>query len=257
MIRKCISLCVVVVLSAVLIAGCGGEKNTDPYLKVSLHQATYGPPAISKGFKYKIVDPKIVEASGHLCLVREGNVTAMIAGRSIADKIESMDKNHITFNVVKKYSPYVHFKCETVISGQDTVFISSAGSIFYPKIKNADGFHAKGYDETSLDKFKWNDTAGLKKAVDKKYAVTGKIAQVEEDGDQVWMISGGKDTELRVQNPDDSIVLVLRMLASSGGEFTGGITFVSDEDFAARRENHVSGDVTVEWVKYGDKVFSL
>lgn len=257
MIRKCISLGVVAVLSVVLVAGCSGNKNVDPYAKVSLHQATYGPPVISKGFKYKIVDPKIVEASGHLCLVREGNVTSMIAGRSIADKIESMDKDHITFNVVKKFSPYVHFKAEQVISGQDTVFISSAGTIFYPKIKKADEFRSKGYDEVSMDKFRWNDTAGLKRAVDKKYTVSGNIALVEEEGDNVWMITGGKDTTLRVQNPDDSMILVFRMLAAGKMPFDGGITFVGEEDFANRRENHISGDVTVEWVKYGDDVFSL
>jgi hypothetical protein len=257
MIRKCISLFIVAVLSTVLVAGCGGTKEVDPYAEVSLRQATYGPPVISKGYKYKIVNPQIIEASGHLCLVREGNVTTMIAGRSIADKIEAMDRSNITFNVVKKYSPYVHFKCEQVISGQDTVFISSAGSIFYPKIKKAAEFRAKDYDQTDLDKFKWNDSAGLTRAVDKKFAVTGTIARVEEDGDNVWMISGGRETTFRVQNPDDSIRMVLRMLADANMGFTGGITFVGEEEWAARRDNHISGDVTVEWVQYGDVVFSL
>jgi hypothetical protein len=257
MIRKGISLCVVVAISVFLVAGCGGEKNVDPYAKVSLRQALYGPPVISKGFKYKIVDPEIVEAAGHLCLVRDGNITSMIAGRSLAEKIEGLDKSHLTFNVVKKYSPYVHFQCEQVVSGQDTVFISSSGSILFPAIKKADEFRAKDYDETGLNHFKWNDSAGLRKARDQKFEVKGMVSQVDEDGENVWMIKGGRDTALRVVNLDDSILMVLRMLTEANMEFDGGITFNEEENWTDRRSNHVSGTVTIDWVTYGDFVFSI
>lgn len=257
MIRKGISLCVIAAISVFLVAGCGGEKTVDPYAKVSLRQALYGPPVVSKGFKYKIVDPEIVEAAGHLCLVREGNITSMIAGRSLADKIEGLDKSHITFNVVKKYSPYVHFQCEQVVSGQDTVFISASGSILFPTIKKAGEFRAKDYDEASLNTFRWNDSAGLQRSRDRKFEVKGKIALVEEDGENVWMITGGRDTALRVVNLDDSLLMVLRMLSEANMEFNGGITFNEEEEWADRRSNHVSGTVTVDWVTYGDFVFSI
>jgi len=257
MIRKGISLCVIAAISVFLVAGCGGEKNVDPYAKVSLRQALYGPPVVSKGFKYKIVNPEIVEAAGHLCLVREGNITSMIAGRSLADKIEGLDKSNITFNVVKEYSPYVHFQCEQVVSGQDTVFISASGSILYPTIKKAGEFRAKDYEETNLSSFKWNDSAGLRKARDKKYEVKGMVSQVEEDGEKVWMLTGGRDTALRVVNLDDSILMVLRMLTDANMEFDGGITFTEEEEWADRRSNHVSGTVTIDWVTYGDFVFSI
>ena len=74
---------------------------------------------ISKGFKYKLVRPEIVEAEGHLCFVREGKIIGLIAGRSIADKIEALDRNDIIFNCKKLYTPYVHYKAEEVISGAD------------------------------------------------------------------------------------------------------------------------------------------
>ncbi len=258
MVRKCISLILISVVSMVLLAGCGEEKNVDPYAQISLRQATYGPPIVSKGYKYKIVNPEIVEAAGNLCLVREGGITSMIAGRSIADKIEALDRNNITFKVVKKFSPYVHFKCDQVVSGTDTVFISSAGSIFYPTIKKADEFRARDYDDINWRNMGYNKSNGLKKAAEKKFAVTAQVALVDEDGDDVWMLTGGRDdVKFRVDDIDDTILMVLRMVSAAGIEFEGGITFDEVEEWADRKINHVSGTVTIQWIKYGDTIFSI
>jgi hypothetical protein len=244
-----------------MVAGCSGDKNTDPYAKVSLHQATYGPPVVSKQFKYKLEHPEIVEAVGHLCFVREGNVTSMISGRSIADKIESMDKSQITFNVVKEFSPYVHFRAEEVYSGADTVFISAAGSIFYPTIAKASDFKAKDYDTINWRNLEFNNSANLKRVVDEKFDVDGTISLVDEDGEMVWMIEGGRGTKFRVENVDDTLLLALRMLQNEHGDqnipFKGGITFAEIEDWADRRSNKISGSVTVEYLQYGDRVFSI
>lgn len=257
MIRKCLSLCAVAALAMVLVAGCSGNKNVDPYKQVTLREITYGPPVISKGFKYKIVNPQIVEAVGHLCFVRQGDITTMISGRSIADKIEAMDASNITFNVVKEFSPYVHFRAEEVVSGADTVFISSAGSIFYPTIKKFDDFKAKGYDDINWANVEYNKSSNLKRVAEEKFAVEGKIAQVEEDGEMVWMIEGSRGVKLRVHSLDDTILLALKMLEKSNtSEFVGGITFDEVEDWADRRSNQISGTVTINYVKYGPFVFS-
>jgi hypothetical protein len=261
MIRKCLSLCLVMAVSAVLVGGCGGDENVDPYAEISLRQATYGPPVISKGYKYKLVNPDIVSAAGHLCLVREGNVTSMISGRSIADKIEAMDKSDITFNVVKEFSPYVHFRAEEVYSGADTVFISSAGTIFYPTIKEYTEFKAKDYDEINWRNLEFNNSANLKRVVDEKFHAEGKIKQVDEEGEMVWMVEGGRGTKFRVDNVDDALLIALRLLpgvdSEEGADFVGGITFAEIEEWADRRSNQISGTVTIEYLKYGDLVFSI
>lgn len=261
MIRKCISLCLIAAFSAVLVAGCSGDKNVDPYKQVTIRQATYGDTPVSKGYKYKLVDPNIVSAAGHLCLVRQDDITTMISGRSIADKIESMDKSNITFNVVKEYSPYVHFRAEEVYSGADTVFISAAGTIFYPTIKDYSDFKAKDYDEINWRNLEFNNSANLKRVVDEKFHVEGKIRQVEEDGEKVWMIEGGRNTRFRVDAVDDALLLALQVLpgidSEEGADFVGGITFAEVEDWADRRSNEISGTVTIEYLKYGDKVFSI
>ncbi len=255
MIRKWFGVLIVMAVVSAGLAGCGEEKHVDPYLQVSLRQALYGPPPASKDYRYKIVNPTIVEAVGHLCLVREGNVTGLIAGRSIADKIADMDRSDIVFNVVKKYTPLVHFRAEQVISGTDTVFISQAGSILYPRIVPASEFRSKDHEPMRMINFRWNRSDALKKMVEGKYEVKARLARVEEDGEEVWMLVGERGS-LRVDRPNDAIEMVLRMLAESGQDFEGGITFGEIEDYADRKNSHVCGTVTIDYVKYLDRVFS-
>jgi hypothetical protein len=255
MLRRCSITTLLALFSVLLFAGCSGEgKKADPYAEVTLEQATRGPAVISKGFKYKLRNPDIVEMSGDILLVREDSIIEMIAGRSIADKLQGKDLSNIEFNVVKEYSPYVHFRCEEIVSGQDTTFISRAGAIAYPSVVPADGFKSKEHDQYDLDRLRWNSSADLNRAVDKQFWVTGDLALVEEDGDEVWMLSGNRGSTVRIVDPTDGIVVVLRLLLENQQPFEGGITFTEVEPWPTRRNNHVCGDVEVNYVKYMDKV---
>jgi len=248
-------LMTIVVFGMLVFAGCGGEgKQIDPYAEVSLEQATRGPVVVSKGFKYKLRTPQIVEKNGHLLLIQEGNIMEFIAGRSIADKLEGLDLSIVEFNVVKKYSPYVHFKCEQIVTGEDTVFISQAGSIAYPRIVAAADFNAKDHDDYDLDRLKWNRTADLRKAVDKQFWVGGTVSLVEEDGEEVWMLSGSRGATVRVIDPTDGVLIVLRQLVNGDVGFEGGITFTEVEAWPDRKDNHICGNVEIDFVKYLDKV---
>lgn len=255
MIRKRFFPCLLVLASLLVVLGCGEEENVDPYAEVTLEQATRGPVVISKGFKYKLRNPEFVEMQGHVALIREGNIMEFVVGRSIADKIVGMDKTNLELNVVKKYTPYVHFKVEQVVSGTDTVFISQAGAIDYPKIHSAADFTAKDHDDYNLDELRHDRSANLEKARDKQFFVTGTVSLVEEDGEEVWMLSG-KRTKFRITEPDDGVSIALKMIAKGDGVFEGGITFTEVEPWAERRNNQISGDVVVDFVKLMDKYIS-
>lgn len=251
MLKKCLPFVALLIISA----GCSSEKNVDPYATVTLYQATYGTPVISKGWKYKLVRPEIVEAAGHLCLIREGNITEFVVGRSIADKIEQLDKTDLTFNCRKLYTPFTHFRAEQVISGTDTVFMSTAGSIYYPRVYEAADFRAKDHDEVSMNRFRYNDSSGLGRLVEKQFAVEATLVRVEEDGDEVWMLVGDRGS-LRIEKPDEATEIILRQILKEDGIFVGGFTFDEREDWPLRRDNQVAGTITVDWVKYLNKVFS-
>jgi hypothetical protein len=253
MAKRCVITTSIVVFGLLFVLGCGGEgKQVDPYAEVSLEQATRGPVVISKGFKYKLRTPEIVETNGHLMLVKEGNVVEIVAGRSIADKLEGLDLSIIEFNVVKKYSPYVHFKCEQIVSGEDTVFMSQAGAIDYPRITPVDEFESRDHDDYDLDRLKFNRTADLRKAVDKQFKVTGSVSIVEEDGDEVWILTGDQSV-VRIIDPTDGVSMILKLLAKNNMEFEGGITFTEVEPWPDRKDNHICGNVEVDFVRYMDK----
>jgi len=255
MIRKWILPLAALAAMTTVLAGCGEEKNANPYARVSLRQATYGPTVVSKGYKYEIVNPTIVQAKGSLCLVREGNVTTFVVGRSLADKIAGLDPSHITFDVVKKYSPFVHFKAQQVVSGADTVFISSTGSIFYPHITPAASFTSPDFNAVPMSRFRWNASAKLKKMEEKKYSVRSKLARVEEEGEEHWMLVGDRGS-LRIDSPTDADEIVLSELLKNQLDFEGGITFTQTEEWTARRNNHVAGTVSIDYVKFMNRVFS-
>ena len=243
--------CLVVIVS-LLVIGCGEETKVDPYPEVTLTQATEGPSVISKGFRYKLRNPQIVEKHGHLALIREGDIMEFVVGRSIADKLESMDLNNYELNVKKLYQPFVHFKVEQVVSGTDTVFIGQAGAIDYPKLTDAEGFVSRDHDDYSLDRLRYNRSADLEKARDKQFKVTGTVSVVEEDGEEVWMLNG-KTTVCRIVDPDHGVSLVLKLLVANNLEFDGGITFIEVEPWAQRQRNQICGDVMIDFVKYMDK----
>ena len=255
---KFVALCL---LGVFVFAGCGEKAPVDPYARISLRQALYGPPVLSKGFRYKITGPEIVEAAGDYVLVREGNVSTFITGASLADKISGYDPATITFNVVKKFSPAPHFRCENVMAGNDTVPIPQGRSIPLPRMTNAASFTSEDHPPVDMTRFKYNDTVGLEREPEKKYQVTGKLVRVEEGKEQVWMLEGttpsarGQVPILRISAPAPALEIVLNLMARSGAEFTGGITFTEAEPWVRRQKNHVCGTVELDYVSFMSKVF--
>jgi len=255
---KFVALCL---LGVFVFAGCGEKAPVDPYASISLHRALYGPPVLSKGFRYKLVSPEIVESAGDYVLVRDGNVSTFITGASLADKISSHDPATITFNVVKKFSPAPHFRCENVVAGGDTIPIPQGRSIPLPRMTNAASFTSADHTPADMTRFKYNDTVGLEKEPEKKYQLTAKLVRVEEGKEKVWMLEGAEPSArgqvplLRVSDPAPALQIVLNLMARSGADFSGGVTFVEAEPWVKRQKNHVCGTVEIDWVSFMNKVF--
>ncbi|MFH1755643.1 MAG: hypothetical protein ABIA59_08050, partial [Candidatus Latescibacterota bacterium] len=192
------------VLIVAFIPACGGEGDVDPYALVTLHQVSQNK-VVSKGFKYRFDNPQIEQLNDHLGLIREGSLVEFISGRSLESKLQGISGD-MQLCVVKEYSPYIHFRVEKVYTEGDTVFISQAGAISYPKIAKADEFSTAGFTKFSLDQFPFNKTAFLKDQVDKKFFVTCKVMLEEEEGETFFVLAG-KESKIKVVEPTDGISL--------------------------------------------------
>lgn len=255
---KFVALCL---LGVLVFAGCGEKGPADPYARISLHRALYGPPVLSKGFKYKLVAPEVVEAAGDYVLVREGKASTFITGASLADKISGHDPATITFNVQKRFSPAPHFRAETVIAGNDTIPIPQGRSIPLPRMSNAATFTDDAHKPVDMTHFKYNDTVGLDKEPEKKYQISAKLVRVEEGKNQVWMLQGtvpsarGQVPILRIAEPAPAMEIVLNLMARSGVDFTGGVTVTEAEPWVKRQKNHVCATVDLDYVTFLNRVF--
>jgi hypothetical protein len=263
MMRELFAACAVV--AGVSLVGCGKEEApVDPFVEASLREAVYGE-VISPEFKYKIVRPEIVDGLGEFLVVRQSNMTEFIVGNGIAAKVDSLgDKSEIAFNVIKQFSPMVHFLAVHVVTPTDSLVIPSDKPIAFPRTSDAANFIPPAdYQQSEMINFRWNDTEGLRKMIGGKHSLRAHLVRVPEDSVTSWMLVAdssetvwGQVPKLRLRTPRPSLEVVLRVLERTGQEFVGGFTYADIEPWDYRRKNHVCGTVDIGYVRFLDKVFS-
>jgi len=270
MMRELFAACAVV--AGLSLVGCGKEEAPiDPFVEASLREAVYGE-IISPEFKYKIVGPEIVDGLGEFLVVRQSNMTEFIVGNGIAAKVDSLGakvdslgaKAEITFNVIKQFSPMVHFLAVNVVTPTDSLVIPGDKPIAFPRTSDAANFIPPAeFVESEMINFRWNDTEGLRKMIGSKHSLRAHLVQVPEDSVTSWMLVAdssetvwGQVPMLRLRTPRPSLEIVLRVLERTGQEFVGGITYADIEPWDFRRKNHVCGTVDIGYIRFMDKVFS-
>lgn len=252
--RTKLFLPLMVVFVASLITACSEAGDTDPYASVTLRDATRGM-VVSKEFKYKFVNPQIIALNRNLGLIREGNLLEFIAARSLEDKLEGMMDGYFELNVVKKFSPFVHFKVETVATETDTVFVAQTGAIAYPRITTEEEFGTDSFEEPDVDNIPYNNAGVLRGFVGKKFKVGVQITAEKEEGKVYYVLHGAK-AKFRVADTTDGVGLVLKMLVENGYPFEGGVILTAVEDYGPRIRTKTAGIVEVQYVMYGDRLIS-
>ena len=263
MMRELFAACAVV--AGVSLVGCGKEEvAVDPFVEASLREAVFGE-IISPDFKYKIVGPEVIDGLGEFLIVRQSNMTEFIAGNGIAAKVDSLgSKSDLTFNVVKQFSPMVHFLCVSIVTATDSLLIPVDKPIAFPRTADAANFIPPAdYVNSEMINFRWNDTEGLRKMIGTKYTLRARLMHVPEDSVTSWVLVGdssetvwGQVPKLRLRTPRPSLEVVLRVLERTGQDFVGGFTYTDIEPWDYRRKNYVCGTVDIGYVRFMDKVFS-
>ncbi|MCH8332247.1 MAG: hypothetical protein IH946_12905, partial [Bacteroidetes bacterium] len=152
---------------------------------------------VSKQFKYRFENPEIVALHRNLGLIREGNLVEFIAGRSLEDKLEGMIDGDFQLNVVKIFSPFVHFKVEQVATATDTTFLPQTGAIGYPRLMNAADFTTDNYAVQDIHTIQYNRTGTLNQLKDKKLEVSARVTIEEEEGVEfLFYLMGGPNFDI-------------------------------------------------------------
>ena len=252
--RKWFVLTILGVFSASFLAACSDSSEVDPYALVTLKQATYDQ-VVSKGFKYKFQNPQVVATYRNLGMIREGNQIEFIAARSLADKLDSVAHGELELAVAKKFSPYVYFKVERIVSGVDTIYPAQAGGIAYPIITTAEEYGVEGYEEKDIDQIPYNRTGAIRALKDKKIRISGPVVAEKSEGRTIYFIEG-KGSKFRISDPTEAIGLMLNMLAGSNYVFNGGVILTEPEPYSERMKNHIAGTVDIQYVMYGDRLIT-
>jgi hypothetical protein len=262
MMRELFAACAIVAVASLV--GCNKEEApVDPYMEASLREAVFGE-VVSPDFKYKIVHPEIIDGLGEFLVVRQSNLTEFIAGNGIAGKVDSLGTKELTFNVVKQFSPMVHFLCMSIVTPTDSVLIPSDKPIAFPRTADAANFVPPAdYIKSEMINFHWNDTEDLRKMIGGKHSLRAHLVQVPEDSVTSWMLVGdssqtvwGEVPKLRIHTPRPSLEIILRVLERTKQDFDGGVTYSDIEIWDLRRKNHVCGTVDIGYIRFKDKVFS-
>jgi hypothetical protein len=266
--REIVFLCAAWAVAATLV-GCNKEEEiVDPYVEATLREATYGE-VVSDEFLYKIANPTVVDGLGDILVVKQGNLTEFFTGNGIAGKVDSLkSKEDLTFRVLKRFSPVVHFQVHNIVSAQDSVVIPQEKPIAFPRTQDAMSFTPPDdYASVDMTAFRWNDTESLRAMIGKKYAFRARLSygleQVRPDSTAyTWMLEGyepsawGQIPRLRLHTPRPSLEIVLRLLLETKQDFVGGVTYADIEPWDYRRKNHVCGTADIGFVRYLDQVFT-
>lgn len=235
-----------------LLGACSEDGNTDPYAKVTLKQVTHNM-VVSKQFKYKFESPNIVAVYRHIGLIRDGNQLEFIMARSLEDKLQGHENEPLELAVVKRFSPFVHFKVERIVAGIDTIFPAQAGGIALPTLTTADAYGIDSFEDYDINNIAWNNTAVLNRLKEEKIHVQAQVVEEMVEGNpQFWLV--GDRAKLRIGGVSDATTLFLKLLASENYVFDGGIHMTEVEPFGDRRENHVAGTVAVDYLMYGKRL---
>ncbi len=254
MVKRIVMNVVIAALLASVLIACGEGGEVDPYVTVTLRQATREN-VVSKGFKYKFENPQIVALHRNLGLIREGQLLEFIGARSLEDKLVGKTQGNFGLAVVKEFTPYVHFKVEKIYTDVDTTFMTQAGTIVYPRIWGLGEYGTEGFEETDINAIPYNRTGTLRQLVDKKMKIKGKITLEKEEGRTFYLLRGDNAT-FRIAETSDGVGLFLKILTEKHYLFEGGVTMTAVEDYGERMKSKIAGTVEIQYLKYGDRIIT-
>jgi hypothetical protein len=243
-------------LLAVFFVGCGG-KIEETYIVTTVREASRGD-LLSPGFKYCFDNPTIVAAHGNVALIREGNLIEFLTGDGLEGKLAQAQGKRFMIGVRKLYSPRIHFTCDHIVAGGDTIMVGEPYEVMFPALlKTIEEENFKDVDVSSLGP----STTRLKEIFDSKFILNQAHVgweEVEWAGTTMMVFTLNRDNiRFIVDNPSEQLALILKALMNENLYFDGGVNFGGRPPAATRNyrtRTKIGGKVEIDFIRYGGQV---
>lgn len=253
---KSLMVFLITALLASVLASCGG-KIEENYVMTTVREASRGK-LLSPGFKYGFDTPNFIAAQGNIALVREGNLIEFFTGEGIEGKLEQVKGRRFTVGARKLYSPRIHFTVDFLAAGGDTIKVGEPYDVKFPALlKTIEEENFKEVDVSSLGP----STLQLKDIYNTKFLMSGARVgweEVEWMGSTMMVFTLNLDNiRFIVDEPSDSMALMLKALMNENLYFEGGIAYgdrppTATRDYRTRTK--IGGMVTIDFIRYGGQV---
>lgn len=253
---KSLTILLITVFLASLLAGCGGRIEEN-YVMTTVREASRGK-LLTAGFKYGFDTPDFVAAHGNMALVREGNLIEFFTGEDIESKLERVTGRRFTVAARKLYSPRIHFTVDFMVAGGDTITVGEPYNAAFPALLRT--IEEENFKEVDVSRIGPSTTA-LKDIFNTKFLLGGARVgweEVEWMGEKMMAFTLNLDNvRFIVDDPSDSMALVLKALLNENIYFDGGIAYgdrppTSTRSYRTRTK--IGGKVTIDFIRYGGQI---
>lgn len=258
-----LALVAVAGLTALGLAGCGGEKEVDPYVYASLRQVMDGD-TLSDNFLFEIDAPRFEYVRGDLGVIRNGNRLEFLVATGLEQKHQSW--NGALLGVQKFFSPTSHLVLRRLKVGGVVQPVDTVTTYTVPRIVRANAVDIET-PGAPLPDVKWNVMSSVEQFVPK------------EDGDPISVQTGienfvyaprhDKPEEMawyavfpqstfRIVDVDKGTDWMLHLLKDKGLPLAGSFSVTGVEQSARERVRvhgqlgHVVGTLKINWFRYAN-----
>jgi hypothetical protein len=264
---------VLATLSALVLAGCGGEEVVDPYVGGTLDQVTRG--AIqSENFLFEFYKPDFLYVEGNTGFVKSGNKIEIIVGDDLENRVSSWDDS-TKIGVQKFFSPYVWLMAKRVKNGTQIAELDSVTSPVLPRLTRIDIEKVNGFD---IGKLRYNKKKDIDDMLDAEVQTAGSLHYLPDheaeapaevavaadgaDGDaaevvepaMAWYLKAQKtDAMFKITNVNDKLEMAFHLLENETLPFVGGVKIGEAYTWKDRNKSRVSCPVEISYVLYANR----
>jgi len=275
--RASYSLLLALAVAALVgLAGCGGDKEVDPYVYTTLERVMAGD-TLSTGFLFEIDAPQLDYAKGDVGIVRKGNQMHFLVGPDIENNYASYVGSML--GVQKRFdnnNTTTHLFLMRTRSGEMVTSVDSVEAYVLPDIKSLSGdeMETPGAPLPDMD---WQRESGIRQYLPENEGdALLKVQSIVENfvymprhdlseeqqanataADYSWYAVFDKST-FRIVDLEGGAGFILELLKARNLPLVGSFSLASIEESRTERRKtygdlgHVCGTMKINWFRFAN-----